>query len=206
LEAVLIAVVICTIQGREEMLKRALACVETQTGVDVYPLIVADYEHDLGGILVAPGESYAKRLNLAARVTKAEWIAHFDDDDVSAPGRLAYQLEHIGNHAVCGFNRITIQAGDDLWHYHGPESYGCGASLLYRREWVLRNPFDELVPNEDLYFTAQAHAAGQYIALDGREYLTATKHAGNTSMRLEGKEFTYAGRKADPPHRNSIPD
>lgn len=202
----MIAAVICTIQGREEMLKRALACVEAQTGVEVYPLIVADYEHDLGGILVAPGESYAKRLNLAARLTKAEWIAHFDDDDISAPGRLAYQLANIGKHAVCGFNQITIEYGDDLYHYRGPSSYGCGASLLYRREWVLRHPFDESVPNEDLYFTAHAHQLGQYIALDGREYLTAFKHAGNTSMRIEGKEFTYAGRKADSPDRDSKPD
>jgi glycosyltransferase involved in cell wall biosynthesis len=206
LEAVLIAAVICTIQGREEMLKRALACVEAQTGVEVYPLIVADYEHDRGGILVSPGESYAKRLNLAARLAKAEWIAHVDDDDISAPGRLAYQLANIGSHAVCGFNRITIEHGEGIYHYHGPESYGCGTSLLYRREWVLRYPFDEAVRHEDLYFTAHAHQLDEYIALDGREYLTATKHAGNTSMRLEGKEFTYAGRKTDPPYRNPKPD
>jgi glycosyltransferase involved in cell wall biosynthesis len=202
----LITAIICTIQGREEMLERALACVEAQTGVEVYPLIIADYEHEQGGILVTPGESYAKRLNLAAKLTKAEWIAHFDDDDMSAPGRLAYQLDNIGNHAVCGFNRITIEDADsgDLWHYHGPENYGCGASLMYRREYVLRHPFDESVPNEDLYFTAQAAQRGDFIALDGREYLTATKHAGNTSMRLGAKEFTHAGRKTDAPDRNSI--
>jgi glycosyltransferase involved in cell wall biosynthesis len=204
----MIAAVICTIQGREAMLKRALACVEAQTGVDVYPLIVADYEHDQGGILVAPGESYAKRLNIAAKLTKAEWIAHFDDDDISAPGRLAYQLANIGDYAVCGFNRITIEDADsgDLWHYHGPENYGAGASLLYRREYALRYPFETAVPNEDLYFTAQAAQRGDFIALDGREYLTATKHPGNTLLEIRGKEFTYAGRKTNPPDRDPIAD
>ena len=202
----MIAAVICTIKGREATLARALDCVKSQEGVDVTPLIMADYEHQLGCKFVHPLDSYARRLNLAARLTDAEWIAHFDDDDISAPGRLAYQLANIGGRAVCGFNQITIDHDGELWHYHGPESYGCGTSLLYRREWVLRYPFDEAVRHEDLYFTGHAHQLREYIALDGREYLTATKHAGNTSMRLEGKEFTYAGRKTESSDRNSKPD
>lgn len=204
----MITAVICTIEARRHMLARALACVASQTGVDVVPLIIADYEHDMGGILAAPGESYASRLNMAAKLVQTEWIAHFDDDDISAPGRLAYQLANIGDASVCGFNQFTIEDADtgDLWHYAGPDCYGAGASLLYRREVAVRHPFELGVGNEDLYFTAQAAQRRQFIALDGREYLTAVLHGGNTMLEIRGKEFTYAGRKTATPDNDSIPD
>lgn len=73
-----ITVVICTIDGRTELLQRALRTVTTQT---LSPeTIVVSYDHDRLG--------HAGNRNKAMEKVTTEWVAFLDDDDELLPHHL----------------------------------------------------------------------------------------------------------------------
>jgi hypothetical protein len=112
-------------------------------------------------------------------------IAHWDDDDWSAPGRLADQLERLRGtgKAVTGYSVIKFTDGQRWWLYPGLPEYAVGTSLCYRRDWWLGHRFPCLQVGEDNQFVFEARTARQIAVVDGTDMMYATVHAGNTSPR-----------------------
>lgn len=124
---------------------------------------------------------------------RGEIIAHFDDDDFSAPGRLADQVQRLRDSGkdVTGYFSMRFTDGQKWWEYRGSPDYALGTSLVYRRAWWARNRFDpRLQVGEDNAFVARARAQAQIISVEAGELMYATNHAGNTSPRnLKGKSW-----------------
>jgi glycosyltransferase involved in cell wall biosynthesis len=101
--------------------------------------------------------------NIANDLASGDLIAHWDDDDYSAPTRLATQLGGL-NFAVgpiVGFSSMLFFDTRDrsLWFYRSERHhYALGTSLLYPRSFWLANRFPAKDHGEDNALIAAAGA------------------------------------------------
>lgn len=126
----------------------------------------------------------AKR-NLAVSRAAGQIIAHWDDDDYSAPGRLEDQVMHLIDSAamVTGYHSMTFVDGERLWLYRHTPPYAIGSSMMYRREFWREHPFPDQQIMEDQHFQAAANSMGVLVSVEAGEMMLASIHPDNTSPR-----------------------
>ena len=122
--------------------------------------------------------------NAGCEAASGDVIAHFDDDDFSAPQRLADQLRRLDGAQVTGYHTMRFTDGIKWWVYRGSFSYALGTSLVYRRNWWAQHKFGNLQVGEDNDFVR--NAAAVLTTADAGEMMWATNHSGNTSPRVMG--------------------
>ena len=111
-------------------------------------------------------------------------LAHFDDDDWSAPGRLSDQFARLGNADITGYHSMRFTDGGRWWQYTGADDYALGTSLMYRREYWEQGPFPtECEVGEDVHFINRARYDGRLVSVDAGEMMWARNHAANTDAR-----------------------
>jgi O-antigen biosynthesis protein len=195
---------LCLTRNRRQWLPKAIESFLQQTHRNAELLILADGE-DVRDLV--PDDEHIRLIHLEGPITigdkrnfgcehaPGEFIAHFDDDDYSAPGRLADQLGrlHESGMSVTGYNSMRFTDGERWWKYAGTVNYALGTSLLYRKDWWLRNRFRSLQVGEDNQFVAQAFASGELATADAGDLMHATIHAGNTSPRSLGSSWKLEG-------------
>lgn len=128
----------------------------------------------------------AKR-NLACSRSAGEIICHWDDDDVSAPGRLEDQAYRLikANAQVTGYHSMIFRNHVEAWEYRSMEvPYAIGSSLMYLRDFWKRNPFPDYRIAEDESFTRAAKRDGVLVSADANGMMEASVHPGNTSQRV----------------------
>jgi O-antigen biosynthesis protein len=185
---------LCVTRNRRQWIPKAIACFLSQT----YPyrelLILADGEsvRDL-----VPADNSIRLLELegAARIGEkrnlgcdralGDIILHWDDDDWSAPGRIADQVSRLleSKLAVTGYRSMRFTDGAKWWLYQGTPLFALGTSLCYRRDWWKTHPFRYVQIGEDNHFVDAANAARQMVSADAGELMWATVHSKNTSPR-----------------------
>ena len=192
---------LCLTRNRLDWLPKAIRCFQQQTYPKRELLILADGqdvghlvpEHDqqIRLIHLAGSPEIGAKRNYGCERAAGEIIAHFDDDDHSAPGRLADQVERLleTGKAVTGFHSMRFTDGIRWWKYEGTRNYALGTSLCYWRAWWKDHPFPTLQIGEDNAMVAAAHAAGQLVTADAGDLMYATNHAGNTSPRKLGDNW-----------------
>ena len=192
---------LCLTKDRRQWLPQAIECFRRQTysnaelliladGADVRDLVPDDTRirliHLEGPVVIGD------KRNFGCERAAGDVIAHFDDDDYSAPGRLAEQIQQLreSGKAVTGFHSMRFVAADgQWWQYDGTAGYALGTSLCYRRGWWRNHPFPGLQIGEDNAMVAMAHAAGELVTADAGELMHATIHPGNTSPRKLGSAW-----------------
>lgn len=127
----------------------------------------------------------AKR-NRCCSEAAGEIICHWDDDDFSAPGRIADQVTRLleSGAEITGYSEMEFRNGVKRWLYRGANGYMLGTSLMYWRETWKRRAFTDLSVAEDLLF----QAGRQSIAVPAGRLMWASIHAGNTSPRQPDKK------------------
>jgi len=145
--------------------------------------------------------SLGAKRNFLNSQAQGDWIAHWDDDDWSAPDRLERQIAEsktdvFGFRSALFWDEPTVQA----YRYEGTGLYVIGSSLMYRRSHWEVHRFEGLNEGEDNGFVQIARGINQLTALDGRLSMVATSHSGNTSRR---QYHTKQWRKID---RSEIPE
>jgi glycosyltransferase involved in cell wall biosynthesis len=131
----------------------------------------------------------AKR-NLAVSRATGEFIAHWDDDDYSAPERLEEQmLRLLETHAqITGYHSMIFmdEFNRKAWLYNNTSRPYCiGSSLLYRREYWQEHRFNENIAcGEDDDFSRKA--TGTVVSVDANGVMFARLHSGNTSIHTLG--------------------
>lgn len=159
---------------RAEFIPTAIACFRRQTYADRELVI-----YDTGDVHVrdlVPREDpriryYAKHVaaersvgqlrNTAIDLAAGEFIAHWDDDDWSAPTRLEQQLAqlerspraHVAGYSRMLFKDLRKRETPPWWIYSTEEqNYAVGTSFFYRRATWRAHPFADRDVGEDNHF------------------------------------------------------
>lgn len=137
----------------------------------------------------------AKR-NLGCRLSRGDFVAHWDDDDWMAAHRLSTQVSGLlqSGADICGVRELLhyhLDAGE-AWLYCYPtdeRAWLAGGTLLYRRSAWEAHPFLEINVGEDNAFVFE-HPPERLHALPDSSFYVALIHAGNTSAkRLTDKRW-----------------
>lgn len=176
-------------------------CFLTQTYSKAELLIVADGD-DVRDLLpddarirlihLAEHRNIGEKRNFACSQAAGEIICHWDDDDYSAPRRIARQIEMMNDSglAVAGFHSMKFTDGQNWWKYNGRHDYSLGTALCYRREWWQANQFKPMSIGEDNEMVYAAQRAQQIVSEDAGELMVATIHPDNTSPRMITESWT----------------
>lgn len=146
-----------------------------------------------------PGKrnSIGAKLNTLCEQATGEIIARFDDDDFSAPGRLAHQVslicagvEYTGFHTCLFYDHPTGK----VYKYYSSRNYAVGATFTFTRKLWKLTKFDEMVvTGTDNQFQRKACKVLQ--ATDGSTLFVAGVHPGNSNHKnydnYEYKEILY---------------
>lgn len=128
----------------------------------------------------------AKR-NFACEQARGAWIAHWDDDDWYAPGRIRAQLQAMrGTHwQVCGTTAMYYLHRDReqafRYTYRAPGKAWLGALFYTRAAWE-RCRFEASQIGEDVRFIARIPVADR-LDLNDPALTIGSIHAGNTSPK-----------------------
>lgn len=122
---------------------------------------------------------------------RGQIVAHFDDDDFSAPGRLEDQLASFGPGVeVVAYCIMRFTDGRKWWMYTAPPHCAIGSSLCYRRSFWERNRFPDEQIGEDKALIEAAYKIRSLVTAPAGEQMWASIHPGNTSARrLKAKEW-----------------
>jgi glycosyltransferase involved in cell wall biosynthesis len=129
-----------------------------------------------------------EKRNFGCEQARGEIVAHWDDDDWSAPERLADQVQRIieSGKPVTGYRSMRFTDGQKWWMYEGSPKYIIGTSLCYRIEWWHTHRFASIQVGEDGRFVDEANSCQAALTVDAVDMMWATIHSGNTSPRDKG--------------------
>ena len=201
---------LCLTRNRRQWLPQAIRCFRWQTyppesrelliladGEDVRDLVEDTEASNVRLVVIEPGRKIGEKRNFGTDMAQGEIVAAWDDDDYSAPGRLADQVDRLASSgkAVTGYHSMLFTDGrGQWWRYAGVPNYALGTSLCYRREWGHANPFQAIQVGEDGAFVQRAYIKHQLVSVDARELMVASVHGGNTSPRnLSGSSWKKLG-------------
>ncbi len=128
----------------------------------------------------------AKR-NRACALARGELIAHWDDDDWSAPRRLSRQVQALADADISGLDDLYFfdPLAERAWRYVYPDAstkpWVAGGTLCYRRAFWEAHPFPEIRIGEDSRFVWVPSA--RIAPLHDVSLYAATVHAANTSAK-----------------------
>ena len=141
------------------------------------------------------------KRNIACQEARGQIIQHFDDDDWSAPERMAHQVEMLTTRPACqlvGFNSMKFLncITGEAWRYVSHSKYAIGTSLCYWRAWWERTRFAPLNVGEDNQFVAQSR--GVLYTEDAGDLMMARAHGKTTSEKFHGSNWRRIDAKELP--------
>lgn len=192
-------------RNRRAWLPSAIACFQLQTYANASLLIVADGERvddlvpfdDPRITLISvpdiplPADKFNLACSYAAKT--ADVLIKWDDDDWSAPHRVAEQLQLMerSEKAVVGYHSMLFTDGKGWWRYPGAPGWAFGTSLCFKSRWWEKNPFRSDVKHgipiragSDNIFTGDAAHRDQIFTIDCGSTMVASIHGQNTSRRM----------------------
>jgi len=192
-----------TMSSRTEFLTHAVECFNRQTWENKELVIVADADCDLelmrrlgpdAVIVMCEGKPViGTKRNIGCEHSTGSYIAVWDDDDHSAPTRIAFQHEVLQQtkKSVCSFMQIPFVNEKGEWylslpHGIGPNAkVGIGSSLFFSRDWWESHKFLDVMCGEDGDFARRAYLEDQLKPILHRDnfLMYGTNHSGNTSDR-----------------------
>jgi glycosyltransferase involved in cell wall biosynthesis len=190
---------LCLTRNRREFVPKAIRCYQEQAYQNRELLIVSDGEdvrdlipddETIRHIHIEEGYTIGEKRNFGVSQAHGEFVAHWDDDDYSAPGRLDHQLSLIGGHpvALVAYHEMYFTDGSAWWKFSGDKNYGIGTSFFYRRDWAHKHCFLAVQIGEDGEFQKYARQQGQLFTVEAGEMMYATNHNGNTSPRILSRQ------------------
>lgn len=125
----------------------------------------------------------AKR-NLACSIARGELICTWDDDDISAPGRIEDQAVRLLSLGVemTGYCPVVFVGDGGARLYASPSRiFAPGATIMYRRDFWRAHPFADVQISEETQFIK--HARTSIAIVPGGDMMACRTHRGNTSPR-----------------------
>ncbi len=136
--------------------------------------------------------SVGAKRNIACENSAGRLIAHWDDDDWSAPHRLSCQAQCLLNSgaAICGLKDLLFLdiRSWKAWKYQypaGQRPWLSGNSLLYKKEFWSAHPFSDINVGEDSRFVWAADS-NRLVAVADAAIHVALIHGSNVSPKQAG--------------------
>jgi glycosyltransferase involved in cell wall biosynthesis len=180
-------------RGRPEFAARAVECFLAQTWREKELVIVDDlecpsFEQDppefrIWRFVQSRRLSIGAKRNIACKESLGDIIIHWDDDDWSAPGRMADQVNRLMIHgaSITGYHSMVFEDGEKRYQFRASsKQYALGTSLCYTRKFWESNPFPDKNTGED---NAMVSRAKGIVSVDAGELMIARIHDGNTSEK-----------------------
>lgn len=189
-----ISCVCLTISGREKFLTRAIDCFNRQTYPERELIIVADPGADpvrlaelspTAAIVVCPAKlSVGTKRNIGCEWAAGDLIAVWDDDDYSAPHRLARQLRILTTFgkSVTVLDQIYY-TDSECRHWWLSHPGWIDTSLFFTRQFWERHKFPDKILGQDADFIRQAVSEDTFHLDRDPRMMFATNHPGNTCDR-----------------------
>ena|ERR1700677_4290988 len=186
---------LCLTRNRREWLKKAIACFESQTYANRELLIIADAAPDVeciplpenARVFLSGPLNVGRKRNFGCALALGEIIAIWDDDDYSAPGRLAYQVAAMRGPGkqVTGFAHMKVTDGERWWQYRNkiPGGLVLPTSLCFTKAFWEGHHFEPIQCGQDEHFITQAVGKKQLASEPDLDLMYFTAHPGNTSPR-----------------------
>ena len=148
--------------------------------------LVDETDETIRVVHIEDGSNVGQKRNFGCSLAAGDVIAHWDDDDYSAPTRLDDQIRRMQSTGcqVTAYHRMRFTDGRDWWSYEGQPGYAIGTSLCYRKQFWKENNFPSIQLGEDREFHLAARRAGQLVTAEAGLLMYATIHNGNTSPRF----------------------
>ena len=135
-------------------------------------------------------QTMGMKHNMACEMAQGEIIAHWDDDDWMADGRLSYQVQELlcqPPTTLCGLARLLFYEPrtDRAWEYkYVPtgQPWVCGATFCYRREVWEKHRFPSLNEGADTVFVWGLKST-TVCTHSNHAFYVAIIHPGNTSPK-----------------------
>lgn len=208
---------ICLTKNRRNWLPFAIQQFQAQThpskellivsdGADVRDLIPDDDRIRL--IHIDETRTIGEKRNFAVRQACGPIIAHWDDDDYSAPDRLSDQVARLteSGKAVTGYQSMRFTDGRYWWYWDGDRDHALGTSLCYTKDWWSDHQFPAQQVGEDGEFVRYAREARQVASVPTERHMVASVHWNNTSFRSWCKPNRNPEPPLDPECRQWIVD
>ena len=197
---------ICPTHNRRQYIPQTIASFLSQTLTDSELIILDDGTDSIVDLipsnprikyirLEGPSLSTGLKRNICCEQAQGEFIVHFDDDDWSAPRRIAHQvseLERTQKQVLTYYNILYWNVDTRLLYIFHPIDRGTphGASFCYRKAWWEQHKFEDNCL-EDTEFGYAAARAEQFVCVDARKFMVVRAHSSNhcvtaLSMGLEG--------------------
>ena len=186
--------VICPTHNRRQYIPQTIASFLSQTFTDSELIILDDGTDSIVDLipdnprikyirLEGPGLSTGVKRNICCEHAQGEFIVHFDDDDWSAPGRIAHQiseLERTQKQVLTYYNILYWNVDTRRLYLFHPTFRGTphGASFCYRKAWWAQHKFDDNCL-EDTEFGYAAERAEQYVGVDAEKFMVVRAHSSN---------------------------
>jgi O-antigen biosynthesis protein len=182
--------------NRREFIPAAIDCWMKQTYTNRELLILDDGEDPVGDLVpdiesicykrVAKINTLGEKRNHINRLAFGEIICHWDDDDFSAPDRIADQvarLQESGN-PITGYSRMLFwDASTKIAKRYqaAVRGYVCGTSLMYLKSFWEAHPFQCKQKASDNAFVWPV--LPQVAASNDCSYMVARIHGDHTSAK-----------------------
>lgn len=191
----LVTAIMPTTAARRQFIPGAVACFLAQTLAEKELVVVGETDDGVSDLLpVSPQIKFIKasgrighKRNVACTFAAGKLIAHWDDDDWSAPERLAVQTETLAlapDAVLTGFRSLLFYDERDgaVWKYRGRIGYAPGTTFCYQREFWTGHNFRDVQVQEDNYFLDCARS--QLAIRERSDLMVALIHNGSTAPKL----------------------
>ena len=173
---------------------KAILNFQQQTYSNKVLLIVADGESvrylipedpSIRLVEIEDGYTIGAKRNFGCSQAFGEYIAHWDDDDFSAPTRIDDQLSRLTETGkkVAGYSSMYFTDGSQWWTFKRKDPFAIGSSLFYQRRWALENPFAHKQVGEDEDFVKHAKHHKALVSAPAGLMMVASIHPANTAHR-----------------------
>jgi hypothetical protein len=140
-------------------------------------------------IRLSSRHSIGEKRNIACRAARGGLIAHWDDDDWMATGRLSQQVTDLEREAaaIAGLTSVYYfePASGRAWQYRYPQGgrrWVAGNSLMYRKAHWQKHPFADVNIGEDARFVWADRSTPIHVHADSR-FFVAMIHPTNVGKK-----------------------
>ncbi len=205
---------VCPTANRPSYLARAIRCFLSQTFTDSELLVLDDGKEPsdipsnprIRQVYCEPGtwRTLGDKRNYANTLALGDIIWHLDDDDWSAPARMAEQVAALESGVqVTGYSSLLFYRERDgglfKYTYSGLGPYAVGTSLCYRKQYWKDHQFPSMQVGEDSQFALRAGADKTLLSGPGWGMLVAVTLANSTAKpNLGDGNFPQALRSEFP--------